>query len=203
MKKCLLPLLVLALGCDSPSTAPTQSPQTVATATPEMKEMPLDDFLNGILSVKIPIKIAIPASYAHAKLRNTPVFSSYWMTPSGAEKASRSDDLPLESGWIYGELSGGVAFNLATKKFIGIDVTSQELSRNGFKVLGTAYGTSNGFPIVFVEILHKPTNKPIYMMYVATLLEENVLVVSYRPPNNNRVIGDAVWAALKKSVSAV
>jgi len=51
-------------------------------------------------------------------------------------------------------------------------------------------------------VLHVPTNKPIYMMYVATLFGENVVMISYRAPANNRVIGDKVWKKIKIAVSA-
>jgi hypothetical protein len=193
-----------AAGSVSPITqTQAQTQQTPLATAPSMREMPFDEFLAGILSEKnkIPIKIAIPAEYVHSTFANSP-FSSYWMTPAGAEKAQRTGDLPTESGWIFGELSSGVGYDIGKKAFTGLDVSDKELSRAGFTLVSKESGVANGYPITFLQIVNNSTKKPVYMMYVATLLGTNVVVVSYRPANNDRVLGDAVWSKLKESVSA-
>lgn len=202
MNKWLLPLLAMTIGCGKPATAPLRAPKATSDFLPEMKELSLDDFLGGVSSVKIPIRISIPANYLPAKLPNGPALTSYWMTPEGAAQARRTDDLPLDSGWIYGEFSSGVAYDQQARSFTGLDWDSPALAQGGFKVSGTSSGAANGYPVAFVEAYHAPTRRPVYMMYVATLNGTDVLVISYRPPHNSRAVGDVVWTALKRSVGA-
>lgn len=182
-------------------SSPAQA-QPMGVPIPVMKEVDLDEFLHGMLAVTLPIKMAIPAEYEYTALFNTSRFSAYWMRPDAARKAKRTGDMPTDTGWMSAEVSGSVVFDAITGTFIGLDLTSPTIAKGGFKVIESEVITAHEHPVVFVELLHAPTNKPIYMMYVATLAGENVVQVSYRAPRNNRSVGDAVWAELKKSVSA-
>ncbi len=181
---------------------PVQAGQPTAPLDPAMKEVDLDAFLHGMLAVTLPIKMAIPAEYEYTALPNASRFSSYWMRADAARKARRTGAMPADTGWMSAEVSGSVVFDVDTQTFVGLDLNSPSITQGGFKVIDSEVITANGHPVVFVELLHAATNKPIYMMYIATLAGDNVVLVSYRAPRNNRVIGDAVWAEIKKSVSA-
>lgn len=181
--------------------APVSAAQPVGTSAPAMKEVDLDEFLHGMLAVTLPIKMTIPAEYAYTALLNASRFSAYWMRPDAARKAKRTGEMPTDTGWMSAEVSGSVVFDAITGTFVGLDLTSPTIAKGGFKVIESEVVTANEHPVVFVELLHTATNKPIYMMYIATLAGDNVVLVSYRAPRNNRSTGDAVWAELKKSVS--
>ena len=124
------------------------------------------------------------------------------MSPEAARKAQRTGEMPADTGWMSAEVSGSVLFDAITGTFVGLDLTSPSIAKGGFKVLESEVVSAKDHPVVFVELLHIATNKPIYMMYVATLAGENVVLISYRAPRNNRLVGDAVWAELKKTVTA-
>jgi hypothetical protein len=182
-------------------STPTQTEQAVNMSDPAVRDMPLDEFLQDILSIKIPLRIAVPDDYIGVRFKNQPL-SSYWMKQSDANKARQSNDLPTDTDWLMAEISQGVAYDKISNNFVGIDYTNPTLRALGFKTLGTSFTRINGYPVAFIEVLHVPTNKPIYMMYVATLFGENVVMISYRAPANNRVIGDKVWKKIKIAVSA-
>ena len=182
--------------------APVQAGQPTAPLEPVMKTVDLDAFLHGMLAVTLPIKMAIPAEYEYTALPKASRFSSYWMSPEAARKAQRTGEMPADTGWMSAEVSGSVLFDAITGTFVGLDLTSPSIAKGGFKVLESEVVSAKDHPVVFVELLHIATNKPIYMMYVATLAGENVVLISYRAPRNNRLVGDAVWAELKKTVTA-
>lgn len=181
--------------------APVRAGQPMGVLEPAMKDVGLDAFLHGMLTVSLPIKLAIPAEYEYTALQNMARFSAYWMRPEAARKAKRTGDMPTDTGWMSGEVSGSVVFDQATRTFVGLDLTSPTIAKGGFKVIESDVINAGDYPVVFVELLHTATNKPIYMMYIATLAGENVVLVSYRAPRNNRSMGDAVWTELKKRVA--
>ncbi|MDE2593902.1 MAG: hypothetical protein KGL57_06660 [Burkholderiales bacterium] len=201
MNKRSVLLYVLAGACCAVLGPPLRAAEPAEVVTPAMKEIDLDAFLHGMLAVTLPIKMAIPAEYEYTALRNTSRFSAYWMRPDAARKAQRSGAMPTDTGWMSAEVSGSVVFDAPTGTFVGLDLSSPTIAKGGFKVLESQVVTANEHPVVFVELLHAATNKPLYMMYVATLAGDNVVLISYRAPRHNRLVGDAVWAALKKRVS--
>lgn len=200
MKKRLF-LRCLACALSGTSVTLAWAEPAMPMVTPAMREIEFDEFLHGMLAVALPIKMAIPAEYAYTALRNTSRFSAYWMRPEAARKAQRTGDMPADTGWMSGEVSSTVTYDQFTHQFVGLDVTSPAIAKGGFKVLESDTVMAHGYPVVLVALLHVASSKPIYLMYVATLAGENVVLVSYRAPRNNRSIGDAVWAELKKRVS--
>jgi hypothetical protein len=165
------------------------------------KRVSLDEFMNNKLSVSIPITLSIPASYIHADIE-APLTYSYWMPKDKVAKAKENQDLPADTGWIYGNISLSVGYDQTTCEFFGDDGHSlnQVLSASGYRVLVGERIVVNGHPVLFLYVEEKKTGKRFYTLYIAMMLETNNIFIAYRPPLDDAKTGAYVWSQLVKTI---
>lgn len=121
-------LVVLIGGCTSVppggSARDAQGvipPATAASAPIQLKTMSLDEFMPGRLSVSVSVPVVAPAAWELASLPKASAFSAYWMKPQDVEVANRTQDLPADNGYMYGNISDSVGYDRRRDVFIGAD----------------------------------------------------------------------------------
>lgn len=167
--------------------------------TASFKSVPLDEFMQNQLSIKLPIPIPVVEAYQVAKLPGSPVGYSYWMRPEDVEAVKTSGDLPSEHGYMYGKITQNVGYDKPSDMFIGVeDPQSLAKAKPHFPTLTLERYQFDGHAILLVKMIQADTKKIVYAMYIATNLDTNVVFIALRSPRNSEEIGDAFFESAKK-----
>lgn len=113
--------------------------------------------------------------------------------------AARTQNLPAKTGYIYGKLSLNEGFDREKKKFMSEDQLDAEVARAGMKLIEKKRFEVKGFP-AFSYIVRTKDGKVVCSLFLATLIDTNVLHFGYRPPNNDLDPAKKVWARLLSSL---
>ncbi len=172
----------------------------VAGATPskDFKKISLDEFFAGQV-VSIPLSLEIPIQYVHAAGLKAPPTYSYWMKEDEVASAAKTQDLPAKTGYIYGKLSLNEGFDRTNGKFTSEDQAEVQLAQAGMKLIEKKRAEVRGFPM-FSYIFQAKDGTVVCSLFVATLIDSNVLYFGYRPPNNDLRTAKKVWAHLLASL---
>ncbi len=190
-------MVVVSAGC---STSSVKLPGGEVVDIP-LKQVSLNEFMGGQLSVKMPVTLSIPENYVYVGVRNMPAFS-YWMPSNKIYQVQVTQELPQDTGWIYGNKSESVGYDKVTNEFFGDNGYSLRhvLSISGYQVLKSERVVVNGCQVIFLDVEEKSTRKRFYSMYIAMMVETDCIFIAYRPPLGNPEIGAYIWAELVKTV---
>lgn len=169
-----------------------------APSETKFKRVTFDEFFAKQV-VSLPLSLEIPAQYVHAEGLVVPPTYSYWMKANEVKAAAKSQDLPAKTGYIYGKLSPNEGFDQKTGKFTSEDQAEAQAAQMGMELIGKQRIEVNGFP-AFSYIVRVKNGAVVCSLFVATLVESNVLFISYRPPNNDLRLAKEVWSHLLASL---
>ena len=178
------------------------SPQSVGTSTPtELKQVSLNTFMNNELTVHIPIMLSIPNSYIHADIE-APMTFSYWMPREKIPQAQENQDLPADTGYIYGNISLSVGYDQEKKDFFvdGGYSVDETMTASGFEALEKERITVNNHPVLIMKLREKATGKQFYTIYIGMMIATNNIFIAYLPPEDDPSQEAYVWQQLKKSI---
>lgn len=177
-------------------------PATAASAPIQLKTMSLDEFMPGRLSVSVSVPVVAPAAWELASLPKAPAFSAYWMKPQDVEVANRTQDLPADNGYMYGNISDSVGYDRRRDVFIGADdprtLAMLQTNLGVFSTVVMERFTHGQYPVLLMTTTAAGSGKLAYFMYIGVNIDTNVVMVALRPPANSRKIGDYMWGALRK-----
>ncbi|TNC99076.1 MAG: hypothetical protein FD121_485 [Gallionellaceae bacterium] len=167
--------------------------------TVSFKTVPLDEFMQKQLAIKLPIPIPVVEAYQESKLPGASVGYSYWMQPEDVEAVKTTGDLPSEHGYMYGKITQSVGYDKSKDIFIGVeDPQSLAKAKSYFATLTLERYQFDGHAILLVKMASADAKKIAYAMYIATNLETNVVYIALRPPRNSEEVGDALFESAKK-----
>lgn len=164
-----------------------------------VKRVSFDDFMHQSLSVSIPLTLLVPVEYEFADIES-PVSYSYWMKPEGAKIARETKDLPKATGYMYGKLSLGVGYDIASDTFPGMENFKAKSEAQGFVDVSVSQQKINGHSTLFTQLSLKSNGRKVYGMYVAMNLSTNTIYLSYVPPTDAPNQNECFWEALKASL---
>lgn len=174
--------------------APAAPAPAAATTVVQTRDVPANQFMQGRLSVDIPVNIPVPVEYAQSRVKK--IGYSYWMRPADAATAT-ADNLPTRNGYMYGSTATVVTYDPRYKVFYGIDdpgsLSQLKTAATDVKVQQFKEGK---YPAVMVSMISRSTGKPAYFMYMATGAKKEVFFLSMQAPDGRPDIGAAVWAKL-------
>jgi hypothetical protein len=171
------------------------------------KQVSFDDAMTHQLNRSLPLTLGFPDGYAMLDLDS--VSGVIWGTPDELAEARKTNTVPQRNGYFYGRLTPNTGYDDAKGEFIcGVDCDETDIPKQ-FSDLGIPVkmerARANGIPLLFLEAdtskMKGAATKKIYMAYIATLVDTNVFLISYRPPSNSDDQGAAVWAYFKKSLA--
>jgi hypothetical protein len=164
----------------------------------DFKRVSFDEFFDRQV-VSLPLSLEIPSQYEHAKgLKISPTYS-YWMQAGEVAHAAKSQDLPAKTGYIYGKLTPNEGFDRKKKKFTSEDEVDAQIAKTGMTLIEKKCLEAKGFPL-FSYIVEAKNGTVICSLFVATLVDTNVLYIGYRPPNNDLRTAKKVWTRLLTSL---
>lgn len=161
-----------------------------------------DAFMPDRLPRPVALTLRVPGAYRHAAMGEDYEEYAHWMRPADARRARRSGDLPVANGFMYGKVSLDVGYDAERDVFIGAEDIETELRKAGYDGVRTEKIERNGHALLFVEAIERKENKPLYSLFVATGPGTTVVFIAWRPPDNDRRIGDCFWKAFRDTVSS-
>lgn len=174
---------------------------TRAAEPVDLRTLSLEEFMHGQVGVPIDVPVAVPAIYEWATISKAPVSYAYWMRPQDVAPAESSGDLPVEHGYMYGKISLDVAYDKRKDVFVGADDRStMRKLKAAFPSIVTTRLKYGEHSVLLMSMHDHRLGKPIYVMYVGTNADTNVIYVAFRPPHNSKEIGDYVWASLAETL---
>ncbi len=170
-------------------------PTTYGKQLVDLKPVPLIDFMQNDLLEPYPVNILVPKAYQGFEFVADEPGKYFWMRPKDAKKAEKHHDLPTNKGFMYGKITMNVAYDAGVDQFVGIeDEVAQTQVTNYFEDFSMDRVLVNGHPILMAKMVHKESKQPTYLMYIATKVSSNVVVIAYIPPKYSIAKGDFVWA---------
>jgi hypothetical protein len=177
------------------------APQSAAATGPSSNgftRVSFDEFFAGQV-VSLPLSLEIPAQYVHAHGLKIPPTYSYWMKETEVAAAAKTQDLPAKTGYIYGKLSTNEAFDRQKGKFTSENEIEAQIGQASMELIEKKRIEVRGFPM-FSYIVRANNGNVVCSLFVATLVDTNVLYFGYRPPNNDLRTAKEVWAHILGSI---
>ena len=170
----------------------------------KLKHVSLDEFMSGDLAVSIPLQLSVPVQYDHVELPSAGTSYHYWMLKSEATHADATGDLPGDSGYMYAKISENAVYRSEKGVFRGLeDMTADEQAEFSavFSDVHMERCKAGKFPALLLTLTDKKTGYRIHNMYVATLIDTNVVFIALIAPHKHQEIGDLVWADIRRGLA--
>jgi hypothetical protein len=189
-------LCLIFVGCVSSPKQPIRTEHSGGSESinaQEYKRVSFDKFFDGKIA-SMPLSFEIPSFYVHAAGAPESVgLDTYWMRTNEVENAILTKDLPVKTGYLCGRVTENMAFDKSTGKFTTEeDDYEAQASKAGGSLMEKKRFEVKGHP-VFSFIFRDKNGVVICGMYVAMLIEDNVLFIVYHPPMNDLTTGCTVW----------
>src|SRR5262245_44667793 len=170
------------------------------------KIITFDELMKDQIIRSIHLRVSVPKEYERLQLHPA-INGVVWTLPDEFEGIRQTKDLPSKSGYFHGRLTLNVGYDARNDSFIcGPNCNEQALIqqlRNAADDAKFERRTMNGIPILLIEIDAVSKLKTtggatkLYMAYIATLIDTNVVLISYLPPSQSPDQGRAIWTAFK------
>jgi hypothetical protein len=166
-----------------------------------------DEAMKNQVNRSLPLRLAFPEEYA--MLASPAIRGVIWAMPADLAEIRKTNVAPPNAGIFYGRLTLNVSYDKDRKAFCGPSCNDADLAtqfeKAGISNVRTEKHETNGIPILLIEAdasaVGGSTHNKLYMAYIATLIDTNVILISYRPPSNSNDGGVNVWKSFKKAVT--
>ncbi|HEY2346040.1 MAG TPA: hypothetical protein VGH80_09160 [Xanthomonadaceae bacterium] len=170
-----------------------------------IKHVTLDQFMPNYLRVSIPLTLSVPASYELATFHKLEMFEAfYWMPKSEVAHADETGDLPGDSGYMHAEISLSAAYRVERDVFVGVeDMTGRDRKEfdSLFSDVRMERCSVGKFPVLLLDMKARKDGRHLRAMYVATLIDTNVVYIDYLAPRQHDEVGDYAWNDMKRSLT--
>jgi hypothetical protein len=165
-----------------------------------------DEAMKDQLLRSMPLKLAFPEQYEMLILNSKQ--GVIWASPDDLAEIKRTDAAP-KGGYFHGRLTPNIGYDERKNSFIcGPNCSEEDMVskiRQAARDVKVEKYAVNCIPIILIEMdtsnMKDAIIKKLYMAYIATLIDTNVWLISYRPPSNSDDDGGEVWAAFKKALT--
>jgi len=194
----------------TPTITITPSPLPSPTASFDVKRVSLKEFIPDLL-FEFPISLEIPQDYVLFSVPSD-YGAYYWMPQTDGELLQKTETKPRDTSFFLGKLSLNVGYDVQTDKFIGApnDTNDKDIlsayESQGIKLNRLERKNIGEFPILILEfeVPYAETTRLVNMVYLATLVDTNVLWITYYftlPTNaeKDRAIWDRFETSLERT----
>jgi hypothetical protein len=185
-------LLLAAVPC----AAGAQEPET-------MRDLAFGEFTRNAYIRELPVRFRIPAGYV-AVSPDGRATRTYWTSPADSAAQAADPEHRMRDGFYSVTLSLNVGYDVDTDRFIGGESDETRMQADfegqGFTGVSLERHLINGYPVLFVEA--EKDGRRAMMVYVASLVDTNVVFAFYAHPDPFRELDRARWAAFKDAILA-
>lgn len=185
-------LLIAAFPCSAP-----------AQPAEAMRDISFGEFTRNAFLHNLPVSFRIPEGYVAVR-REGQATRTYWTSPADSVIQASDPEQELRDGFYSITLSLNVGYDAETDRFIGADsdetTMRAEFDRQGFTGVSLERHLINGFPVLFVEA--QKEDRRVMVVYVAALVDTNVVFAFYSHPDPFREVDRERWAAFKAAILA-
>ncbi|HST62491.1 MAG TPA: hypothetical protein VLK84_27550 [Longimicrobium sp.] len=168
-----------------------------------MRDVGFGEFTRGGFLHDLPVGFRIPAGYVAVR-RVGQATRTYWTSPADSAGQAADPAHPMRDGFYSIALSTNVGYNPDTDRFFGGDSDETTMKAGfeaqGFTDVSLERHRVNGYPVLFVEA--EKDGRRGMMVYVAALVDTNVVFAFYSHPDPLRELDQARWAAFKAAILA-
>lgn len=169
----------------TPTITVTPSPLPSPTSSFDVKRVSLKEFIPDLL-FDFPISFEIPQDYVLFSVPSD-YGAYYWMPQTDGELFQKTETKPRDTSFFRAKLSLNVGYDSQTDKFINTpnDINDtdliQEIESQGIKVYRIERKNIGEYPILImeIEVPYSETTRMVNFAYIATLVDTNVLWISY------------------------
>lgn len=165
------------------------------------KAVPFNEFINNMYGAPMPFTVTLPAHYELATLKGGGAMTSYWMPPDVMAKVQESGDLPVRTGFITVKPSANVGYDEKRDVFMGAEAIEAQSKAAGFTAKSDRH-KSKGHALLFIDMVENKSSKVVYSAYISANADTIAFNITYRPPNDDRTVGDCVWNQLRQGLGA-
>lgn len=203
-----LSVMLILAGCSTAGVDTTGSAR--APDQSGFKVLRFDRAMPQQLGRSMPLNVAFPRAYEMVIL-NPAARGVVWARRDDAARIRATGAAPSGSAFFFGRLTPNIGYDMSKGMFTcgagcGEDGIVRQLTRVGARDVKTEKRTVNRIPLLFVEAdtsaMKNSSAKRIYMVYIATLVDPNAMLISYRPDAVSVDQGRAVWRAFKDALLA-
>jgi hypothetical protein len=168
-----------------------------------MRDLDFNEFTREAFIRNLPVHFSIPAGYVPLSPDGRAT-RTYWMSPADSAAQAADPEHTMRDGFYSVTLSLNVGYDADNDLFIGGETneTTMKAAFEGQGFTGVALDRHlvNGHPVLFVEA--EKDGRHVMIVYVASLVDSNVVFAFYSHPTPIRELDGARWAAFKAAILA-
>lgn len=177
---------------------------SAACAQPEaMRDLTFGEFTRDAFISELPVRFRIPSSYV-AISPDGRTTRTYWTSRADSAAVATDPEHAMRDGFYSVTLSLNVGYDVDTDRFIGgeSDETGMkaDFEAQGFTGVSLERHRINDYPVLVVEA--EKDGRHVMMVYVASLVDTNVVFAFYSHPDPFREVDGSRWDAFKATLLA-
>ena len=189
-------LLAAALLVVLPGAARAQPAET-------LRDVGFGEFTRDAFLRELPVAFRIPAGYVAVRPEGQAT-RTYWMSPADSAAQAADPEHTLRDGFYSVALSMSVGYDAENDRFFGGDSDETTMKAGfeaqGFTDVSLERHRVNGYPVLIVEA--EKEGRRGMLVYVAALVDTNVVYTFYTHPDTLRDLDRERWAAFKAAILA-
>lgn len=196
----LLLLTVIAIGVRQLPVA--------AESNIEFRTLPFNKFCGNNFnfgeryeSAPLPIRVDVPAIYVMTQVPHD--IAVIWSTPSDVERILKPNSPKQEDGYFSAKTTMSVGYDRRRDVFSNLEHDERDFARlyreEGLRDVSVTRHAAKGFPVLIVEATF-PNEQKVRMVYLATRIATNTILVTYIHRREWSDWDDIVWDRFKKSL---
>jgi hypothetical protein len=168
-----------------------------------MRNVGFGEFTRGGFPYDLPVSFRIPAGYVAVRSPDEAT-RTFWASPADSAALAADRLHTMHDGFYSVALSQNVGYDVDTDRFIsdGRDISTMkaELEARGFTAVSLKRHRINGYPVLIME--GQNDGRRYLAVYVASLVDTNVVYAYYEHPESMRELDRERWDAFKAAVLA-
>jgi hypothetical protein len=168
-----------------------------------MRDVGFGEFTRGSFLYDVPVSFRIPAGYVAVRSRREAT-RTFWATPADSAALAANLVHTMHDGFYAVALTPNVSYDVDTDRFIrgGRDFSTMkaEFEARGFTAVSLKRHRINGYPVLIVE--GETDGRRYSAVYVASLVDTNVVYAYYVHPESMRELDRERWGAFKAAILA-
>ena len=168
-----------------------------------LRDVSFGEFTTGRFARDLPVSFRIPVGYVSISPPERAT-RTYWTSPADSIAQAADPQHDMRDGFYSVSLSMNVGYDADADRFFGegSDETTmrRDFEQQGFTGVSLERHRINGYPVLFVEA--EKDGRRVMIVYIAALVDTNVVFAFYTHPDTVREVDLARWAAFKAAILA-
>lgn len=175
-----------------------------ARAQPDaMRDVSFGEFTSNAFISALPVRFRIPSDYVAVR-REDQSTRTYWTSRADSAAQAADPEHEMRDGFYSVTLSMNVGYDVDSDRFIGgandENTMKASFEGEGFTGVSLERHLINGYPVLFIEA--QKDGRHVMIVYVASLVDTNVVFAFYSHPDPFREVDRARWRAFKDTILA-